>query len=470
MAVIGVLPLARPTFDVPFAQENLAQCLSVLAASGNRIVGGDTLLFDSAATETALADLRAEKLDLLLILQITFTDASMTVRIAAEGLAPLAIWAIPEPRAGGRLRLNSFCGLNLAAHSLGLAGQPLRWLYKAQDAGNIQQSLAGLVRGDARVPVYHAGTKPSPADAVRAKQVLHALNGRAIGLVGEHPAGFDTCAYDPAKLAALAGVSVKPISLPQVFEEARQVSAKAIAATRAMVSAQLSGLDELDQEQLGKSLSLYHAFETLKVRAGASAMAVRCWPEMFTDYGCAACGPLGLMTEGKTPCACEADVYGALTSMILQEVSGAPSWLVDIVDMDAGSNTSVFWHCGSAPLSMADIDGADDQFAPRAQIHSNRKMPLLQEFTLKPGRVTVARISQARGRTTMLLAAGEMLRAPMSFTGTSGVIRFDRDVAEVTEAMMEFTLEHHVAIAYGEHRATLRALAEAMRILVVELT
>jgi hypothetical protein len=69
----------------------------------------------------------------------------------------------------------------------------------------------------------------------------------------------------------------------------------------------------------------------------------------------------------------------------------------------------------------------------------------------------------------MILAGGEMLRAPMSFTGTSGVVRFDRAADDVMEAMMEFGLEHHVAIVYGEHRGTLRALGEEMGLPVVEL-
>ncbi len=71
---------------------------------------------------------------------------------------------------------------------------------------------------------------------------------------------------------------------------------------------------------------------------------------------------------------------GALTTLLLGEAAGEPGWLVDIVDMDAEGQTGVFWHCGSAPLSMRDPD-----CPARAQIHSNRKMPLLAEFTLKPG-------------------------------------------------------------------------------------
>ncbi len=464
MPVIGILPLARPTFDVPFAEEKLAACLAALDGTGHEIVGERTLLFDTAQTEAAIATLKQRQLDLVLILQITFCDASMAVRIAAERMGPLAIWAIPEPRTGGRLRLNAFCGLNLAAHALGLRGEPLRWLYSAPDAPMIHDAIGGLVMGDERDPVYLASPKPSMVEQARARQVAAALKGKTIGLIGEHPAGFDTCAYDAGRLDALAGVTVKRVALQDLFAAASSVPPVAIAASRAQVGARLQGLDEVDQAQLDRSLSLIDALGAIRDREGATALAVRCWPETFTDYGCAVCGPMGVMTEAKTPCACEADVHGALTSLILQETAGAPSWLVDIVDMDEASDSAVFWHCGSAPLSMA-----DETVQPRAQIHSNRRMPLLQEFTLKPGRITVARLSQAKGRTALVLAGAEVLRAPMSFTGTSGVVRFDRPVGEVKEAMLEFGLEHHVAIVYGEHRGVLRALAGEMNIPVVEL-
>ena len=69
---------------------------------------------------------------------------------------------------------------------------------------------------------------------------------------------------------------------------------------------------------------------------------------------------------------------------------------------------------------------ADEEATPTATIHTNRKMPLLYEFPLKPGRVTFVRLSQAKGRETMVIGTGEMLRRPMAFTGTSGVVRFDR--------------------------------------------
>ena len=52
---VGILPLGRPTFDVPFAERNLAVMLEALEATGYRVVGPRGLLFDAAATRDAMA-------------------------------------------------------------------------------------------------------------------------------------------------------------------------------------------------------------------------------------------------------------------------------------------------------------------------------------------------------------------------------------------------------------------------------
>jgi L-fucose isomerase-like protein len=107
---------------------------------------------------------------------------------------------------------------------------------------------------------------------------------------------------------------------------------------------------------------------------------------------------------------------------------------------------------------------------PRADVHANRRKPLLQSFALKPGRVTVARLSQARNVPCLVLAGGEMLERPLPYCGTAGVVRFDAPAREVLDRLMALGLEHHVAFAYGEHRSTLRAVAARLGLPVVELT
>jgi L-fucose isomerase-like protein len=111
----------------------------------------------------------------------------------------------------------------------------------------------------------------------------------------------------------------------------------------------------------------------------------------------------------------------------------------------------------------------DPEAQAEATIHTNRKMPLLHQFPLKPGRVTLARLSQARNEKKLMIAGAEVLRAPMAFTGTSGVIRFDKAVAEVCATIMEEGLEHHFSLAYGDHIDTLRQVANRLNLPVLQI-
>lgn len=452
----GVAALGRPTFDIPFAEEKMIAAYKALHQAGIQTVGPQQLLYDAEATEKAVAEIHAYgPIDAMIILQITFTDASMTVEIAKNSSVPVAIWAVPEPRVGGRLRLNAFCGLNLAAHALGLAGIPHGWLYADPSAHDIANDLTGLGRPHSIVQTH---ARPAAGgDEAAAAKALSALSGCAISVVGEHPTGFDTCKYDEAELSRLADVKINAINLETLFGKARNAIGSRVAATKAGVETTLSGLDTLDQEQLDRSFRLFCALEDIQKETNASGLAVRCWPETFTEYGCAACGPMAMMNQNRVPSACEADVYGAFSALMLQELAQEPVWMADLVDLDFEDNTGVFWHCGLAPLSMCDPEAK-----PEATIHTNRKIPLLHQFPLKPGIFTIARLSQSRGETKLVIGQGNFIRAPMAFTGTSGVMTFSRPAKELCDTIMAEGLEHHYAIAYGDHRSALRAIAKQL--------
>ncbi len=452
--VYGVLALARPTFDVPYAEEMAARAFAALDAAGIATVGPRGLLFDADAARAAAVSLQGAKLDGLLLLQVTFTDASMTLELANNVAAPLSIWAFPEPRTGGRLRLNSFCGLNLAAHALGRAGVAYSYLYQ-DPAVPLPAGRLPSARSRAEANGTITGEGPAAAMAT-ADAVIAGLKGRRIGLVGAHPAGFDTCRFDEAEIGRMTGIAIDRIALGDLFQRSAAAPAAVVAARRAE-AAGLVGVDAVDQPQLAKSLSLFEGLRSLKDEKGLSAFAVRCWPEMFTEYGCAICGPMGMMNQAGVPAACEADVLGAVTALMLQETAGAPSWLVDIVDMDAAGGTAVFWHCGSAPDAMR-----DPAYPAEAQIHSNRRMPLLFQFPLKPGRITIARLSQARNDPHLAIASGEVLRAPISFTGTSGVVRFDAPMEAALHGLVGGGYEHHVAMVYGDHADAVTALGRKL--------
>jgi L-fucose isomerase-like protein len=173
---------------------------------------------------------------------------------------------------------------------------------------------------------------------------------------------------------------------------------------------------------------------------------------------------MALLAADGTPGSCEADVYGNITGLVLQWLAGSASFVADLVHLDPISNTGVFWHCGLAPFELADADAV-----PVATIHSNRAMPLLSEFPLKPGRVTLARFSQSRGVHRLVIGTAEMLRAPLAFSGTAGVARFDAPVNDIEDTILGEGLEHHYGLVYGDVSEELRAVAALLALPVVEL-
>ena len=454
---IGILALGRPTFDVQYAKERLTASLNYLSSTNHNILGSCELLLDEQDALNEINKFKNEDLDFIIIIQVTFTDSSTLLKIASCLEKPIGIWAFPEPRQSGRLRLNAFCGLNLASHTLGLNNIPFSWIYenpeKIKEAKfEILINSKNSKRPEKILAIPSLGSK-------KAKSIKKKIHNLKIGKIGSHPDGFDTCKYNQKKLMGLCGIKVDEIDIDTFLNNSRNVKSEEIEPTLNKLKKTISCIKEVNQKELILSLKLENSLKKLQEEGAYNAFALRCWPEMFTKYGGAICAPASISTENKVPCACEADVYGAVTQLILQEVSGQPVFLTDIVDIDVDDDTGVFWHCGQAPISMC-----NPKIKPTATIHSNRKMPLLFEFPLKEGIVTMMRISQSFGEQKMVLSKGKMIDRPLPFTGTSGVINFDNDTKEVLNNIISYGLEHHIAITYGDHIELLSELASELKL------
>jgi L-fucose isomerase-like protein len=382
-------------------------------------------------------------LDAVVVFQATFADSDAVHIVASAVNAPLLLWAVPEEPAGGRLYLNSYCGTNLAAHRLRRSGLKYEFIY----AGPGEAPVPDRVRTIATVG-----------------RVVSRLRGLRIGRLGTQPDGLESCVVDPEALQRRLGVTVVPLELKSFFAEVEGVDAQETGALRESLSMKVNGLDAVEREPTDRTLASYLALERISARRRLDGFAVRCWPEFFTQMGCAACGALSLLSDRMIPASCESDVNGVVTQWILQTVAAAAAFDTDLVAFDEASDTVVLWHCGKAPLSMA-----DSQEAPWAAIHSNRKLPLLWEFPLKPGPVTLARLSVATGDYRLTVAQGEMLRAEKSFAGTSGRCRFAQPAREFLERILAEGLEHHITLVYGDHLSTLQALGRQLDLPVLEL-
>ena len=445
---IAFIPLVRTTFDVALAGEMIHAARQALLAAGLELVGPAEAVTDLAAAQAAARELASAPVDLLLVFQATFADSTMVTALAEGVDAPLFLWAVPEPWTGERLRLNALCGINLAGHALTLRKRSYQYAYALPQDPAVVEQISAL----------------AAAGALRRR-----LKAARLGVVGEHPVGMDSCHLDEARLGELFGVQIKKIELAEVFARVRQVPAGKIVQTRALLDARLDNLAALEQAPLNGSLGVYNALKEIAAEQQLDGLAVRCWPEFFTELGCAACGAMSMLSDGlgqaaPLPCSCEAEINGTLTQLLLQWLAGAPAFGTDMVGVDQAQNRIALWHCGLAPLSMA-----DPQVQAHGGIHSNRRLPLVMDFPLKPGTVTVARLSQATGNLRLVLGKGEMLAEPKPFNGTAGTLRLACSAQEFLDLLMHEGLEHHVSLAYGDYLTVLQAFAGLIGLPVLKI-
>ncbi|WP_112426039.1 hypothetical protein [Thermogemmatispora tikiterensis] len=445
LPVLAFASIARPTFAVDYAGQMAAKALAALQQEGWPVYGDTSLLMDAQAARQSAIHLQEREPDVLVLLCATFSDASMAVELAAHIPAPVCLWALREPGSPGeRLWLNSLCGAHLAAHALHKTGRVVRYLYGDPGEAGLFEPLKALAQ----------------AAATRRR-----LRTSRLGLVGEAPPGFYGCQFDELELGRVIGTGVHHVNLTRIFQAASQVPASAVDAAIASTQAATSGLSALNPDEVRRFGAAYVALRSLLQEEQLDGLAVRCWPEFPQDFGLMPCATLGRLADDGFVCACEADLHGAVTLLILQWLSGAAPLLADVVALNEEAGTISLWHCGNAPACLA----RPGEEIPLT-VHCNRRIGVTGNFAIRPGPATLARLGVGPRGYRLLYAEGELLDEPVNrFAGNTAVFRPSCDARQLLDTLIEGGWEHHVAFVAGHQAAALAALAELLEIEKVAL-
>ena len=454
--MIGCLSLARDTFDIELAIKKIAKTKKSIKKLSKNIIFFEDLITNDEVGRNALKYFENHKYNKFIVIQSTFTDAKFISSFVAKFKKPILFVSFKEKRTGGRLRLNSLCGVNLGLHALIKNKFYSNFIIYSNDESSFSKEILKFIKSNNNFTKRNflkkiTNSKKNNKKIIEFKQPK-------LGLIGERPEGFHTCDFNTKELKTKFNAKIEKINLYKLFNISRRVDKKIINVTKKNISSNLKNLHMLNQKELNKSISLFHGLEQIQQKQNIDAFAVRCWPEMFTEYGCASCGPMAMMNENKISSACEADVLGSLSCNILNQLNKKPALLVDIVDVDEKDNTTVFWHCGLAPLSMAETN------TPSATVHSNRKKPLLHNFAFRAGEITIFRVSKSENKLKFILMKGKVLRRKNSFSGTSGVINLGKNTFKKIKNLFLSGLEHHVSFTYGDVIEDVKLLGKKLKI------
>ena len=465
MRKVALVALARPTFDLAYAERNFAGAKALLEDIGAKVVGPANLIM----TPEDVAAVNLEDADLYILLTASFSDASPAVQLLSNVKGPILGWSMREPGENGeRLKLNSMCGINLAAHALMDNGQQLRHLHGNYDEPQVKKLLIEAINGNlpgADTPASKLGEFGSIENYQIAKEKLSKMK---IGAIGEAPNGFTPCVYDEEQLIRIFGIKIIKIPVTSAFDRINSVKEEEkVLAHSGAVAAQPS-LSEVNKEQALKVSGAEVAFDKWREEEKLDAIAVRCWPEFPTDLGACICSSLGRLSDRGTVTTCERDVLGAVTMLVCEALGSDENYLVDIVDLDAEKNIIRLWHCGSAATKLA----ADPVNATQS-IHCNRKLGVAGDFPLKTGEVTLFRIDRdvdPNNKTglRMVVSRGESIPAPNRFQGNTATVVTEPDAALLVNGIVTGGYPHHLVISWVDVRPGIRRMAEQLGIPLTE--
>ena len=465
MSTVALVALARPTFDLACAQANFDSARALLIDLGATVVGPAELVM----TVEDVAAVTLPEADLHILFMASFSDASPAVELLGSVKGPILGWSMREPgEVGERLKLNSMCGVNLAAHALMDAGQSIRHIHGNADEAHVRTAIADAIAGKLPAAITPANVSGDRAPQEVADKAFAWLKDKKVGAVGEAPVGFTPCLFDGPKLNSLFGLDVRQISIDNAFERISAVEpARADKAYAAALAAQPS-LGDVNVEQAKKVYGVEVALDDWREEDALDAIAIRCWPEFPTDLGACICSSLGRLSDRGTVTTCERDVLGAVTMLVCEALGSDENYLVDIVDLVEKEGLLRLWHCGSAATKLA----ADPKSATQ-YIHCNRKLGVAGNFPLKTGPVTLFRIdrdvdpSNSTGL-RMVVSRGESIPAPNHFQGNTATVRTEPDAAVLVNGIVTGGYPHHLVISWIDVRPGIRKMADMLGIPLTE--
>ena len=187
------------------------------------------------------------------------------------------------------------------------------------------------------------------------------------------------------------------------------------------MQAALKQMSIIDVSRLGgeevqrKIASLKAAMKEFCKEFNCSSVAMQCWDAMQDETGLMPCFSNGLLTDDGIPVACETDIHGAISAVIMQNaVNDIPFFADMTIRHPENKNAELLWHCGNFPPSLA--KNRDTAYVGKHVILPSH-CPGTGEFELKQGDVTICRFDGDRGEYSMFIGEGKTVDGPKT-TGT----------------------------------------------------
>ncbi len=438
---LGFAPTRRSIFSAPDAVKYASLTREKLINLGIDLVditdiNEEGLLYEESDRERVAEKFKAEKVDGLFLPHCNFGTEYVVARLAKELNVPVLLWGPRDERPdenGIRLR-DSQCGLFATGKVLRRFQVPFTYLT------NCRLEDPEFQRG-----VFHFLAVCNVVKTFRKTRILQ---------IGPRPFDFWSTMCNEGELLEKFNIQLSPIPIPELIDAVKKAKEEASEVEGVMEYCRNNMIIKINEDALENVAALKVAMKSLAHKYGCNAIAIQCWNALQGELGIMPCAANSLLNEEGIPVACETDIHGAITSVMVEAAAldDTKSFFADwTVRHPDDENGELLQHCGPWPISIA-------REKPTIGYPLAFNYPGAVEAEAKHGKMTLCRFDGDNAEYSMLMGNAEGIEGPYT-KGTYVWIKVD-NLKRLEEKLVHGPYIHHCV---GIHKNIVPVLYEACK-------
>lgn len=406
-------------------------------------VNQEGLLISNEDSKRAAELFKKEKVDAVFSPHVNFGTEEVVSMMAKEVGKPFLLWGPRDekPLEGGVRLRDTQCGLFATSNVLRKYRVPFTYIVNS--------------RIDSKL--FERGFK----NFLQSVNVVKNFIGARIGQISTRPANFYTVIVNEQELLSRWGIELVPITLLRVVNAIKNLIKhdKRVKEEIIAIKSKIKIENSVNDEALEKIAALKIFMMDWAKEEKLSAIAIKCHDDLPDELGFYSCFANGELTGLGIPVACETDIHGAISSIMLQNAASydTPVFFADLtIRHPENNNAELLWHCGNFPYTLCSPSCNQCHIGGHPVIPPHK--PGAGYFELRPGNITVARFDGMDGQYSLLMGQGKSTSGPENFGTYLWFEVADWKIWE--EKIINGPYVHHVA---GIHDHCAAALYEATK-------
>lgn len=303
------------------------------------LVNIKTIITSMPQAEAVRKELDDKNIDFCLLFHPSYIIGDFIFEIM-KARAHFGLWAIEELREEGPMPLASLVNLSqnagIAKNNFRGSPKKIKWFF-----------------GDMNSKYFKSRFEIT----VKALKAIKALENARVAQIGKLADGHINHMVDPRDIYENLKVNVsRDYEIEDIMEMSEKIPVSEVEAELKKLTERVT-IGKASPDKVKSSVKMFLAIKKIAQENNYSAIAFSCWPKLMPKKEMVGCLINSMLNSIGLPGGCEADVLSTISMLVLHVITESPVAVMDLPKFDEKDESLLLWHCGSAPIEMANPRG-----------------------------------------------------------------------------------------------------------------